>query len=346
MRQFFKLPPYTLKIFKVSKKEINLPILVIIIGLLLITYHIFSYMIPFTNNAFVATNVVPIAADVSGYITDIYVKNGQSVKKDEPLIQVFQEPYRLAFEYAQSKYEQAMERVKVIQRQTEKTSELYHAAIFEYEKAKLRYQLKSNPKVREAVASLRVKELHYNLQASEKKKNAIEKQIKVEEQQILEQQKKIKALKAEMDNALVNLNLTTVRAPTDGIIDNMYISKGTPVKIHTPLFSFVDTTHWWVQANFNETDLRRIRPGDEATILLRMYYFRKVFHGRIVNTVWAADRQDTVKRTQQQRINNQNEWLLIPQRLPLQIEIFDPDPKHPLQPGASAYVYLKAHTHG
>ena len=148
-----------------------------------------------------------------------------------------------------------------------------------------------------------------------------------------------------MDNAKVNLNLTIVKAPSDGIVDNMYISEGTPVKIRTPLFSFVDTSTWWVQANFNETDLRRVRPGDEAIVILRMYYFNKVFKGRVVNTVWAADRQTTVQRTQQQKVTNQNEWLLIPQRLPLQIEILNPDPDYPLQPGASAYVYIRAKTH-
>jgi multidrug resistance efflux pump len=333
------------KIFKVLKNEINLPILVIISGFLIAIYHIFSYMIPFTNNAFVVTNVTPIAADVSGYITQVYVKNGQSVKKDEPLIQVYEKPYRLAYQYARAKHEKAIEHIHVIEQKTRKTQDLLHSAQFEYDKAKIEYQLKNSPRVRQAIPALEVKLLRYNLQSIEKRKNALQKQIAVEDQQIIEQKKQTEALKAAMKNALVNLKLTTVRAPTDGIVDNLYISKGTPVKIRTPLFSFIDTSTWWIQANFNETDLRRIRPGDEATIMLRMYYFNKIFHGRIVNTVWAADRQHTVSRTQQQQVTNENEWLLIPQRLPLQIQILDPDPLYPLQPGASAYVYLKAHSH-
>jgi hypothetical protein len=76
-----------------------------------------------------------------------------------------------------------------------------------------------------------------------------------------------------------------------------------------------------------------------------MYYFTKIFHGRVVNTIWATDRQNTIERTQQQKVANENEWLLIPQRLPLQIKILDPNPDFPLQPGASAYVYIKAHSH-
>jgi multidrug resistance efflux pump len=334
-----------LKMLNVSRNEINLPIIVILIGFLLIFYHIFSYWIPITNNAFVTTNVVPIAADVSGYITAVYVKNGEAVKKNQPLIRIYQKPYRLAYEYAKARFEQAQERIVVIQRQTEKTQALLRAAEFEYAKAKLEFDLKNNPKVHQAVPELERKLLDYNLQAKANRRDALSKQIAVEDQQIVEQKKRVAAREASMKNALVNLKLTIVRAPTDGIVDNLYISVGTPVKIRTPLFSFVDTSHWWIQANFNETDLRRIRPGDEATIVLRMYYFRRIFHGRIVNTVWAANRQLTNSRSQQQFVKNENEWLLIPQRLPLQIQITDPDPRYPLQPGASAYVYLKAYTH-
>ena len=327
------------------KKEVNLPIIVIVIGILVGVYHWFSYLVPFTNNAFVATNITPVAADVSGYVTKVYVKNGEAVKKGAPLIRVYQKPYQLALEYARAKHEQAIERIAVIQHQTKKTRDLLKAANYEYEKAKLRYRYKDNKAVRQAIPMLEIKELDYSLHAAKKKRDALINQIKIEDQQIIEQTKKVRALKAAMDNAQVNLNLTILKAPSDGFVDNMYISNNTPVKIHEPLFSFVDNTQWWVQANFDETDLRRIRPGDEATIILRMYYFHKVFHGVIVNSIWPANRQETSHRSQQQVVKNENEWLLIPQRLPLQIKILDPDPNFPLQPGASAYVYLKAHTH-
>lgn len=332
------------KLFNVQKK-LSLPIAVIVIGFFIGLLHLFSYMIPFTNNAFVVTNVTPIAADVSGYVTKIFVKNGQAVKKNDPLIRVYQKPYRLEYEFAKAKYEAAIERIAVIQQQTEKTRELLKAAIYDYTKAKIEYRYHDGIQVRKAVSTLTRQTLLYDLKSKEKKRDALIKQIAIEDQQIREQKKRVQALKAAMDNAKVNLDLTIVRAPADGFVDNVFISNGTPIKIHMPLFSFIDTSTWWIQANFDETDLRRIRPGDEAIIVLRMYYFRKIFHGRIVNAIWVADRQKTIPRTQQQQVTNENQWLLIPQRLPLQIEITDPDPNYPLQPGASAYVYLKAHTH-
>lgn len=328
------------KIFRVLKNEISFPVIVVIMVTLVGIYHIFSYMVPFTDDAFVVTNVTPIAADVSGYITNLYVKNGQPVKKNDPLFTVYQEPYRLAYEKAKAEHEVALEHIKVIERQTDKTRSLLRAAEFEFKKAKYEYDVKSVSSVAKAVSGLEIKELLYNMQTATHHKDALQKQIAVEDQQIKKQLKQVKAFKAKMDNALVNLNLTTVRAPSDGVVDNMYISVGTPIKIHQPLFSFIDTSHWWIQANLNETDLRRVRPGNKVTIILRMYYWDKIFHGRIVNSMWVADRQQTSERTQQQKIINENQWLLLPQRFPLQIEILDPDPKYPLNPGASAYVYI------
>jgi multidrug resistance efflux pump len=131
-----------------------------------------------------------------------------------------------------------------------------------------------------------------------------------------------------------------VRAPSNGVVDNMYISTNTPIKIHEPVFSFIDTTNYYIQANLNETDLRNVRVGDKVTIKLRMYYFDKIFHGVIVNTLWAADRQTTSAKTQLQKVQNENEWLLLPQRFPVQIKVLDVDPNYPLNPGASAYVYI------
>jgi multidrug resistance efflux pump len=328
------------KIFEVAKSKINLPIVVIAISAIIFLYYIFSYLIPFTGHAFLVTNVTPIAADVSGFITEIYVENGSVVKEGDPLFVVYQPPYQLAYESAKAKYEEAIEHVKVIERQTDKTRALLNAAKFEYERAQYEYDLKNAQSVAQALSKLEVKELHYNLQALENTMDSFKRQIAVEDQQIVQQKKLIQVLKADMDNAKVDLDLTIVRAPADGVIDNLYIGVGTPIKTREPLFSFIDTSTWWVQANFNETDLRNVRVGDKAKIMLRTYYFDRIFHGVVVNTMWAADRKITDPRTQQQKIAQTNQWLLEPQRFPVQIEILDPDPDYPFNPGASAYVYI------
>ena len=297
-------------------------------------------MIPFTDNAFVVTNITPVAADVSGFITEINVQNGQSVKKNQAIFTVYQEPYRLAYQQAASEYQQGLNKIVVLQKQIAKTNSIVKSTEAELNKAKYELSLKEDHSVAEAVSALEVKKLSYDVATLTNKLASIQQEVEVLKAQVVEQQAMVQSLKAKMENAKVNLDLTIVRAPSDGVIDNMYIAPNTPVKIHEPVFSFIDTSNYYLQANFNETDLRRVRVGDHAYIILRMYYFDKIFHGVVVNALWAADRQNTSAKSQLQKVQNENEWLLLPQRFPVQIKILDPDPNYPLNPGASAYVYI------
>jgi multidrug resistance efflux pump len=72
-----------------------------------------------------------------------------------------------------------------------------------------------------------------------------------------------------------------------------------------------------------------------------MYLGRKRFHGVIESDYWAANRQLVDTRSQLQNVVNENQWILLPQRLPVIIKVTDPDPKYPLRVGTSAYVYVK-----
>lgn len=329
------------KIYDFWKDKLNLPTMILIIAFIIALVHIFSYLIPMTDDAFVVLNSQPVAADVSGYITQVYVKNGQTVKKGDPLFKVFAVPYHLAYAKAQANYEEAQAAVEVMRLEQEKNQAKLATAMSNLEKTTYEYSLKNKKLVSRSVSTLEIKKLAYDVKSLNGQVNALKKEIALNEKQILQQQKNMHALQADMRNAKVNVELTTVRAGVDGVIDNLYLTAGTPIIEHQPLFSLVETKDWYVQANFEETDLRHARPGDKVIIITRMYYFDKIFHGVITNKIWVANRQTIDAKTQQQIIGGDNEWLNLPQRLPLQIQILDPDPQYPLHPGASAYVYIQ-----
>lgn len=320
--------------------KLNLTFFIILIVCLMALHHSYSYFFPFTDDAFVVTNVTPVAANVSGFITDIYVKNGEFVKKNDPIFKVFEVPYKLAYVQAKSDYEAASQQIVVYQKEVEKTRALIKSIHAQLGKAEYELMLKKRRSVVEAVSKLEVVKLRFDVENLSNQLNALKKEIEVIKAKIIEQQHTTAKLKAVKDNAKVNLDLTTVRALKDGVIENMYVSLYTPIKIHEPVFSFLDTSNYYIQANFNETDLRYVRPGDKVYIILRMYYFHKIFHGVVVNKLWAAQRQRTESRSQLQTVYNENEWLKLPQRFPIQIKVLDPDPDFPLNPGASAYVYI------
>ena len=320
----------------------RMPIVFLLLLCMLIFIYNFSFLFPFTNNAFVVGNVRPVAANVRGYITDIYIKNEQTVKKGQPLFTVFKKPYELAYQKSQSDVAEAKAHLLVLIKQVEKTQYLIQSQKEHFEKIRFDYNHNNLALSDHAVSKITVHNLLKNRNAALSQLKALEKELELNVNQVTEQKMKIKSLISVMENAKVNLDETTVYAQNDGVIQNMFVSLGTPIKIREPIFSFVDTEKLFIQANFNETDLSHVRVGDKVSIFPRIYFGAKVYHGTVFSREWAASRLNTHNSTQLQIVaNTENNWFLLPQRLPVQIQITDYDPLHyPLSVGESAYVYI------
>lgn len=307
----------------------------------IILYH-FAYIFPFTNNAFVVANVRPIAANVKGHITHLYVTNEQYVKKGQPLFTVFRKPYQFAYEKAKHDVAAAKAQLVVLKTQVAKTAHELQSQKERYEKLKFDYEHYKSALQDHAVSQIVVNSSLKDRNAAFNALQALEKALELDKQKLVVEERKIKSLIATMNIAKVSLDQTTVYARVNGIVQNMFTSVGAPLKQHTPIFSFVDIDNLFIQANFNETDLRWVRPGSKVSIFPRMYFGSKIYHGVVTSINWAASRQITNERTQQQIVtNSENNWFLLPQRLPVQIKITDYDPKHyPLSIGSTAYVYI------
>lgn len=327
---------------KFYKIKHQFPITLGLCVLVVILFYQFSYLFPFTNNAFIVENVSPIGANVSGYITDIYVQNEQKVTKGQALFQVFKTPYQLAYQRAKHELAEARANLNVLKTQVEKTQLMIQAQQQHYERLLYDYEHNRSASYGNAVSKIAVHTTLKEKEAALKTMQALEKELQANKQQIIAQEKKIQALIAVCKNAKVNLDETTVYAKHDGAIQNMFVALGTPIKIRTPVFSLVDTSQLFVQANFYETDLRHVRPGNRVSIFPRIYLGSKIYHGIILSQNWAASRLQTSNVTGIQVLKNtESNWFLLPQRLPVQIQIIDYDPIHyPLSVGQSAYVYV------
>ncbi|VEB37281.1 hemolysin D [Legionella sainthelensi] len=323
------------------KRSVTLVNAIIFIGILTTFVYIFSYLFPFTDNAFIVNNVRPVAALTNGYITDLYVQNGDVVKKGQKLFTVFQKPYIYAVEQLTADLASAQAQLAVLKTTYERDLKLSENEQRNYikldqddQKYRQGYRIKS-------VSLMTLQNSQQETQAAKDKWQAALKQLEIDKNQIKAQENEIKSIGARLKNAKVNLELTNVYAQGNGIIQNLFFTIGTPVNINQPLFSLVDTDNVYIQANFNETDLRDVRKGSKVLIFPRMYLSRKMFHGVVESDYWSANRQLVDNRTQLQNVINENQWILLPQRLPVIIRITDPDPHYPLRVGTSAYVYIK-----
>jgi membrane fusion protein, multidrug efflux system len=81
----------------------------------------------------------------------------------------------------------------------------------------------------------------------------------------------VRAALGQLTQAKINLSYATVTAPADGWVANIGSRPGQVVGAGQALFSLVEDGEWWVDGNFKETDLLRIRPGQPVTVAIDMY---------------------------------------------------------------------------
>lgn len=313
-------------------------ILLVLFFILWVIYWLYWHLTPFTADAFVFANTRAVTPWVAGYITRIYVKNNQPVKDGEPLFSIYAPPYALKVKILEHEISTAKEKLAAIRsaiRQAEAEIDGFDADI-----ANSRYLC---TRAQEMLKSAAISEDYAVLQNRNLKVDLSRKSAAIHKVQSLRHEAgaleaELKRLSAELDLAKIWHTQTTVTALCDGIVTNMMLSPGSYCKPGEVLFAIIDTSQWYVQANFQESELSEIAPGTRAIIRLRQYP-DKIYHGTVQSVRLSAEKRLTSPRSGITEVKKENEWFPLPQRFPVQIRISDPDEL--LNFGASAYVTLE-----
>ena len=148
----------------------------------------------------------------------------------------------------------------------------------------------------------------------------------------------IRAAAARISNIAVRTPL--VRAPFPGRVISLNISAGAYAEVGVPVFSMLDTRHWYVMANFREGELRYMPPGANAEVYLMSAPDRR-FQGKVQGIGWAVEPEDEIDIPHSlPYVKQELNWVHIAQRFPVRIEIDQPDPDL-FRMGASAVAIIK-----
>jgi membrane fusion protein (multidrug efflux system) len=145
--------------------------------------------------------------------------------------------------------------------------------------------------------------------------------------------------RAALAQAELNLQHATVKAPIKGLISRKSVEVGQSVQIGQPLMAIIPLDEVWVTANFKETQLQHMRPGQRATLSVDAYGGRE-FKGHIDSIAAATGARFSLLPPE----NATGNFVKVVQRVPVKV-VLDPgqDPEHLLRPGLSveATVYTK-----
>ena len=137
---------------------------------------------------------------------------------------------------------------------------------------------------------------------------------------------------AARDQAEVDLKRTVISAPIDGVISKRQVQVGQRVQPGAPLMAVVPIQAAYVDANFKEIQLAKVRPGQSATLHADLYGNDIVYHGRVVGFSGGTGAAFAVVPAQ----NATGNWIKVVQRLPVRIALDRNElEQHPLRVGLS-----------
>jgi membrane fusion protein (multidrug efflux system) len=289
-----------------------------------------------TDNAYVNANTVDVAAQVTGQVVAVYVRDQQAVDAGDPLFDIDPRNYDAALAKAEAQL--ALARQSEQQQQAAVSVARAQLAQREAEEVNARH---NETRTQQLVASG-----FYSKQGGEAARTAAltasaavqaAQAAVVQAQSALgetgEANASVRAAEAAVEQAKLDLEHTKVRAPTSGTVANFSLRPGNTVMPGTPLFSIVGNTEYWVDANFKETELARIRPGQAVTIEVDMYP-KHPFRG-VVESVSAGSGSAFSLLPPQNATGN---WVKVTQRVPVRVRVVENDPQFPLRIGTTATV--------
>ncbi|MBS0255000.1 MAG: HlyD family efflux transporter periplasmic adaptor subunit [Proteobacteria bacterium] len=145
------------------------------------------------------------------------------------------------------------------------------------------------------------------------------------------------AAKARLDAARLDMDRTVIRAPIGGVVTRRQVQVGQRVAAGVPVMTIVPIDQVYVDANFKERQLRRVKVGMPAEVVADIYGSSVTYHGRVAGLGGGTGAALAVIPAQ----NATGNWIKVVQRLPVRIEL---DPKelaeHPLRVGMSSEVTI------
>jgi len=313
------------------------PILVLIAGS---WWYLTSGRYVSTDDAYIQAARTMVSTDISGRVVAIVVQDNQRVTDGQLLFQLDDRPFRIAVE-------EATAMLAAARLQVEALKATYRLKVADAKAAEdtLAYQQREYDRQRQLVVSGTASRQAFD-QAQNAAQMAQQKVVSTQSDiaNILAQlggnpdipladHPSVQRAQAALDKASLDLSYTTVRAHESGIVTKVeQLQVGSYVTASTPVFSMM-SDRIWVEANFKETELTYMRPGQSATVEVDTYP-DVVFDAKVVSLSPGTGLSFSLLPPE----NATGNWVKVVQRLPVRLALESPDPNNLLHAGLSATV--------
>jgi multidrug resistance efflux pump len=321
-------------------------IVLILIVASLAWYFVSDRLTPYTSQARVQAFVVPVAAEVSGKVLKVYVKNNDEVQPGQRLFDIDPTQYRIALQRSRSDYESVRQSVGASNAAVEAAKAALQSAIasnvyaqqdatrleeiYQQDPGALSLRRVQNAQATRITARSQVEAARADLRKAQETAGASG-----------EKNAQLLSARAAIEKAELDLKRTQVVAPARGTVTDLRTDVGQFAQTGAAAMTLIAVHDLWISADMTENNLGNVKPGDRAEIVLDVMP-GEVLKGRVRSVGTGVGSGQQAQPGTLPAIENSRDWLRQAQRFPVAVE-FDPSERerlHGIRIGGQADVLI------
>ena len=292
-----------------------------------------------TDDAYVQGNVVSITPQTMGTVTSIGADDGMKVRAGQVLVQLDPNDAQVAYAQAVANLASTVRQVRGLYSAVGANQADIRAQQVNVQKARADVARREGLVASGAVSAEELAHAREALAAAEAALAASSENLSrnraLVDATTLEDQPQVEAAAAQLRNAFLNLQRTRIVAPVSGYVAKRSVQLGQRVQPGVPLMTVVPLEQLWVEANFKETQLEKMRIGQPVELESDLYGGDVTFHGHVTSLGLGTGSAFSLLPAQ----NASGNWIKIVQRVPVRIDLDANElAKHPLRLGLSMSV--------
>ena len=297
-----------------------------------------------TEDAYAGATIVQVTSEIAGTVRTVHPRETESVTAGQPLIEFDPADARLAVEAAVAELGATVRQVRGSYPQTGRLQAQISARETDLARARDDLRRRQSIAAGGAVSTEELAHAREVVAGAEASLRSAREELNAALAQTggIEAARHPQVLRAiaRVREAALALERTHVTAPVTGVVARKGVQLGQRVNAGTPLLAIVELDDAWVDANFKEVQLRRMRIGQPVELTSDLYGDDVVYRGRIKGISPGTGAAFALLPAQ----NASGNWIKIVQRVPVRIEL-DPAQlaEHPLRAGLSMQVQVDLH---
>ena len=305
---------------------------------LFILWETFTYFIAYTDDAYVRSDLVAVAPQVTGRIIAVHVVDNQPIKKGDKLVTIDPLPFQLVVNQYKAQIERESALLKVAQEELDTAKAALAASTSAHTYAVQEQARYSDLAARQYAPVAELDKANNELRRTTAEMTISQVAIQKAQTDIGAHQASIKLAQAEMASAQWNLDRTDVISPTDGTITNLTLRVGDTGTINIPMIGIVDANAWRIMANYKQYYVRSFEVGGTAWVWLDSdpwHFYRAKITG--VARGFSRDPQAPMLLPY---VAPTTDWIRLQRRIPVTIVLIDQPPGGKLYMGADARTVI------